>query len=575
MRTHSYRALRIRQTASGNWLVLFGAPATEIIKWSGIPQKKVIGNQETTGFQRDENQKRINQIEGFYSDSRNIIQNPLLCSLRKTESSSVVFRPDDSVSPSSEYQAGYITIQSEEIELLSLLDLCRKVKNDLEKRVPSLQNEKISDELLKQLKQQANLKHDLGIDLESSIFEDILEDLDSDESDEDVAGLVFSDESHIQDFWEEISARIIILEELGESFSGNEFLGFSKDAMLSFLKPIIVVDGQHRLRGAVELAKKESSGSQYQARIEQEIFEGLDPDEIQGKLEVELSRRLPVSLLLNDDPAEHVFQFVVVNQKATPIGRALLGTIVSTSLSNEELSRVSDRLEKAGIQLEESRAVTYLARYPDSPFYGCVERGLATDRKNLLQWNVLASLVTIFKDLSKGRLFHEKNDYADKWKNLFLANSPIVSGWEQEENCESPFQYWSKPDGPWRSVFIEFWKAVRDRLADSQNDQAWHYWGSTKQSNIFNKISLTILSADFFQYMGDVGIQLESAEQIPGIVDKWLNGVSNDYFNRDWKLKGVKKDSPGIRQQWAKQWVEYRKYPQRLPRTELYSQSLK
>lgn len=31
----------------------------------------------------------------------------------------------------------------------------------------------------------------------------------------------------------------------------------------------------------------------------------------------------------------------IVNQKATPIGKALLGTIVATTLSNEELSRVS------------------------------------------------------------------------------------------------------------------------------------------------------------------------------------------------------------------------------------------
>ena len=61
------------------------------------------------------------------------------------------------------------------------------------------------------------------------------------------------------------------------------------------------------------------------------------------------SRRLPISLLLDDSPEEHVFQFVVVNQKATPIGRALLGTIVSTSLTAEELDKVAQRLTQAGI----------------------------------------------------------------------------------------------------------------------------------------------------------------------------------------------------------------------------------
>lgn len=74
-------------------------------------------------------------------------------------------------------------------------------------------------------------------------------------------------------------------------------------------------------------------------------------------------------------PAEHVFQFVVVNQKATPIGRALLGTIVSTSLSAEELEGVSARLEAAGIPLEDPQAIAFLTRHPDSPFKDLVEKG--------------------------------------------------------------------------------------------------------------------------------------------------------------------------------------------------------
>jgi hypothetical protein len=36
----SYRAVRIRQTSAGGWLILFAAPATEIDIWAGIPQKK-------------------------------------------------------------------------------------------------------------------------------------------------------------------------------------------------------------------------------------------------------------------------------------------------------------------------------------------------------------------------------------------------------------------------------------------------------------------------------------------------------------------------------------------------------
>jgi len=272
---------------------------------------------------------------------------------------------------------------------------------------------------------------------------------------------------------------------------------------------------------------------------------------------------------MNTDPAEQVFQFVVVNQKATPIKPALLGTIVSTSLSNEELERVADRLENAGIKLEESRVVTFLARYPHSPFCGLVERGLSSDTKERLKWNVLASIVKIFWDLKGGKPFHENVDYADKWKDYHLSESKIVEKWEAED-CQDACEYWHRLDGPWRDVFISFWTAVRDKLADKDNDEAWHYWGNPKQSNIFNKTSLTILAADFFQYLCERRRGIDSKQEIPSLVDDWLRDVNTDYFNRDWNLHGVKKDIPGIRKQWSKLWVEYRKYPKQLPRSDRY-----
>jgi hypothetical protein len=272
---------------------------------------------------------------------------------------------------------------------------------------------------------------------------------------------------------------------------------------------------------------------------------------------------------MNTDPAEQVFQFVVVNQKATPIKPALLGTIVSTSLSSEELGRVADRLESAGIKLEESRAVTFLVRYPRSPFFNLVERGLNSDTKDRLKWNVLAYIVKIFRDLKGGKLFHENVDYADKWKRDYLPESGIVEKWEAE-GCKTAPEYWRKLNGPWRDVFISFWSVVRDKLADKDNDEAWHYWGNPKQSNIFNKTSLTILAADFFQYLCERRIGIASAEEIPILVNDWLKGVNTDYFNRDWNLHGVKKDVPGIRKRWSKEWLEYRKDPVRLPSKERY-----
>jgi hypothetical protein len=353
--------------------------------------KKRNRRYETTGFQREEDKKRIKELVNFYSNDSNVIQNPLLCATRQTNQGVVQFDRDGNIEHSPFAETGILTIQSEPLELLSLLDLLRRVKSDLERRVSSLAGQQPSDRLLVDLKGRASE----AIEPESTTDSDFVDsEAEMSESPEDVvdseesAGAVFSDESHIFDFWEEVAARVRLLEELGSSFNRDrdEFLGYSKDAMISFLRPIVVVDGQHRLRGAVESAKFLSSKPPYSDELEELIIDGVEPDSAQKTIEAKISRRLPISLLVTDDPAEHVFQFVVVNQKATPIGKALLGTIVSTSLSNDELARVSKRLEDSGIQLEKSRAVAYFTRDPSSPFYHLVERGLTSENNDLLHY---------------------------------------------------------------------------------------------------------------------------------------------------------------------------------------------
>lgn len=590
MTIYAYRAVRIRQTASSNWLVLFGAPATHIDAWAGAPQKKELGREETTGFQRDINKSRLNSLKDFYKDEHNIIQNPLLCATRDTSKPMVRFLSDSSsatlatlASDSSGADAhnpeiGTIHIETETLESRSLLDLLRRVKAELERRVPTLKGHKISSQRVSQLKQEIMSINSVADD---SNDDDLIDKDEADpplspdtSSEPDAAAVVFSDESHIFDFWEDIAARIVVLEELGPEFrSENTFAGYSKDAMISFLQPVVIVDGQHRLRGAVDAARELTSQKPFSTEIEKAVNSGQDPSEVQREAEARASRVLPVSLLMTDDPAEHVFQFVVVNQKAMPIDRALLGTIVSTSLSNDELARVSQRLSDAGIPLEESRSIAFLTRNPESPFYNLVQRGLESDDEGLMPWGVLGSIIRIFQDLKGGRLYGWKNDHADIWRRNHLKDSPLVADAE-EHGYEAPYSYWKSPDGPWRQVFVVFWRSVRDKFATTIDQEAPNYWGAARRSNIFNKISLTILASDFFQYLCDAKRTIESYEQVHDLVEDWLKDVSPSYFNRDWNLAGVKKDSTGIRNRWAKIWVEYRKDPQRLPALKLYRSPL-
>lgn len=572
MKTYEYRAVEVRQTPTGPWMVLFSAPANEIDAWAGVPQKRQLGDRETTGFQREVNEKRLESLKEFYSNPENVVQNPLLCASREGAQGGAKFTPD----PNGQTQfsrTGTLKIEVQDLESWSLLQLLKAVKADIERRAPHLKDQPIPAELIIDLKNTVTEQtEEEGAEEDVSGDEPAEEEEASAAEEQPVPTEVIFDESHILEFWQDVAARVQVLEELGNG-SRDEIQKFTKDAMISFLRPLVVVDGQHRLRGAVEMAKDAIAKEPYLSKIEKEVEQGAAPEDVQRKFETEASRSLPVSLLLQTHPAEHVFQFVVVNQKATPIGRALLGTIVSTSLSDSELEVVSKRLIAAGIPLEESRAAAFIARSPLSPFSGLVERGLMAEKGDLLPWSVLVSLVKIFRELRGGKLYHEKsNDYADIWRDRHLASSGIVADWG-EKNFDDEFTYWRSLGGPWRGVFIAFWTQVRNKLAKQHEDTAWHYWGAPRRSNIFNKPSLTILSADFFQYLCDVKATIESADAVPALVDDWLSKVDPDYFNRDWKLQNVKKDSPGIRKTWSQTWVEYRKNPTRLPNVQNYRKS--
>jgi len=572
MSSIEYPAIMMSQVDGGRKVVFFSAPATEIESWAGIPQKKGgVKDAETVGFQRDENQKRIDSIVSFLRDPRNIIQNPLLCATQSETCGQVRFAPDPPVL-SDRVQTGKITIDLLNFAEFSLLDLMKKVKTQLELRVPELAAHHVDVERINELKRQANLQPPLSEAQEPEEDDEESEENEEEEETQEAAEVVFSDESHVLDFWHELSARIQVLHEMATGFTGDEFLGFSREAMTAFLKPIVVMDGQHRLRGALYAARSRANEEPIKSLVEQAIESGGIPSEVAMEFGTRVARWLPVSLLLSNDPAEHVFQFIVVNQKATPIGKALLGTIVSTTLSNNELHRVSERLNAADIKLEQSRAVAFLNRNPSSPFRGFIETGMAGETADRLAWSVMASLVKIFQKLKGGKLFGQKIDYADKWRRTCLDGSGMAAVFAAN-GFDSPFAYWSSNDGPWRSVFIAFYTVIRDEFG-KPDPESWACWGNSRKSNLFNKISLTILAADFFQFLVDRRLTIDSPQDLPGIVEDWLQDVSRDYFNRDWNLANTKKDSVGIRGNWAKLWVDYRKDPQRMPKSSEYKKNL-
>lgn len=568
-KTYSYPAVRILQSGSAQPLVLLAAKATEIDRWAGVPQKlRVVVDEEVNtellGFQRDEDKDRIAQIAQFYADANNVLQNPLLCAIRKAVGQEVTFIAGAG-EPEGDTSRGQLKITVTDRSELSLASLFKETREFLEERVPALAGQKPSDHLVTRLRSMLNSAEDT-------------ETGDTDDAEAVPLEEALTEQSHIAEFWDAIAAREQVLGELGNKFDGDEFLGFSRHVLEAYLCPVILVDGQHRLLGALQAADTALQQDSNRITRVAELLAAdpnADADQIQFDLRTEKARVLPISLLLDERPEEHVFQFVVVNQKATPVRAALLGTIISTSLAEEELGSIAERLESAGVPLQSSMAITYFAKNENSPFAGLVTRGLLGDGTEKLPWSVLGQIVGMFRNLRGAKYFHDpKIDYADIWKRRLLDSSGVCTDWNLYE-ASSAFDYWQQGDGPWRDVFVNFWTAVRDTLGETANKSAPNYWGQPRSSNLFNKPSLLTLATDFFAYLVESKQMIASADSVKGLVADWLGDVNTDYFARDWKLSGVKKDSTGIRRQWSYQWFSHRRDPKSLPAVSVYSRLYK
>jgi len=280
VRTYRYRAYRMKQTPDSEPLLLFSAHALEIEAWAGIPQRGRLGGGETVGFQRQENDSRVRELAGFFNEPRNVVQNPLLCALQNE--TSVVF--NESVAGS---EFGELEITAEALSELTLLALIQKVIAGLEARMPNLAAQPIDQARLAEVVRCASELHDLAALEESDADtdepdyendEDEEAESDDDESAGDVASVLLTEETQLVDFYQELKVRADVLGRLSSTTDLDELLGFSKDAMISYLQPVVLVDGQHRLRGAITSAKMAAESAKGREEVRRAIDEGVEAD---------------------------------------------------------------------------------------------------------------------------------------------------------------------------------------------------------------------------------------------------------------------------------------------------------
>lgn len=283
-----YAAVASEQVEGGKKLVAFSAPAAEIDQWGGIPQKKRFNDgEETAGFQREHNDKRIREIALFLADPHNTLQNPLLCSERTAKDAKVEFIP-----MAGHQGLGELVITIPDYSSLTMLQVLERVQEYLEERIPSLKGKRAPEKIVTKLQLRARQEGLLGEDGQDGTgdgenFEDANGDgqvvSESGEIEGDGSTSALFEESHITEFWEEVAGRHEVLKKIGAGHAQDSFLGFSREAMESYIRPVVVMDGQHRLRGALAAARATLDKPEQMATTERRIASGeqlLAPTEI-------------------------------------------------------------------------------------------------------------------------------------------------------------------------------------------------------------------------------------------------------------------------------------------------------
>ncbi len=214
------------------------------------------------------------------------------------------------------------------------------------------------------------------------------------------------------------------------------------DVLRDMLKPALVIDGQHRLFGA--------------AGVEENI-------------------PLLVCSLVEPSWKEQVFQFIVVNDKASGIPKPFITSLAGMSLTSKELDELRDRLTQAGLRLWEVEVMQKLGYDIESPFHGLIDfkeshgvagLGYQTMKKVGLAW---------YESKKSSGLFKIMEILYCKPLEKKLNKKTLKSKWQQS--------------GDWYFFMCIFWKAFKTKFGETQ---IWKL-----HSNLLNAVVIEMIQADF------------------------------------------------------------------------------
>lgn len=424
----TYQAIAIEQQPGAPMMYVLGVAADELLEWSDVPSAKA---DYMAGYQRAYNQERASSITDFLKLSpQNIIPG-----------------------------ATIVTVNAENIEVhtddagVSSVSIWVSEKADFTEAVQSLYNS-------------------FKARLSDSEIDSISDIRDEDDDSEDEVGIP---ESYLASLTAELKQALDDFESLTP-----ERQSAISNYVDSVSKPGLIIDGQHRVFGAKDVAQN--------------------------------SVTLPVVLLPGLDFAEQVFHFYVLNNKAKPLTPTELRRTISTSLTNKEIDLLWQRFEDAKVDPEATRWTHKLQTDPQSPFKGLIDFGL--DGDGFLKENIAYQLVSKFVNMPK------------KYALLYKG----IESFEQRDDGRL-------------SYFYSFWNAVRDRYSEVWEASAERGGGQIfmKASLIVLQGYLLdqLVQYTVMRQVEGGGSPLGDLADLEKTVRGLLSFLPPDFFAEEWQVKQI------------------------------------
>ena len=484
MTAHEYQGIRVVQQPGSPPFYITAAAASEILEWCDVPRAK---GDYMAGYQRVLDQKRTGDLATYLRlSSNNIVPGAVIVAIDSdyidiTDAGDGLFaisiREDTRDFPTKLQELwGSFTTRLTDEELSSA---------DIE--FSSVSDQDTSETASAPGERSGNDEDDLTSASDAD-FDDPAEDADF----ADVLGSVEAVAE--EDDTDEGSFPSSYLASLAKELTAavDDWSGLPPDrqrAIESYIdgvsKPGLIIDGQHRVFGAKDVS-------------EHEIY-------------------LPLVLLPGLAFAEQVFQFYVLNSKAKPLRPTELRRIVSTSLTNAEITELYDRFRAAGIEAEEARWTLRLSTHPSSPFQGRIDFGYG-EPGAIIPENVADQVVRAFMKMPKARYRQLITPLGDRWEDT-------------DQRLEIFFWFWNAI----KAVYQEAWTDAEER-ADSG-----------EKAQLFMKVALLTLQTFLLDRFvtalpyrgGDEAPPLMTQDEVTSMVNSTLTNLPAEFFTREWRQKQI------------------------------------